>query len=157
MTIRFYYRILTATLLSILAVSGNLYAQSTESTSPAPVELFSINFDLSPETAIEVAKARFGCNYSELNEACYVDGTKVFQIETEMGKLSEIYFPCQAYNGCSYKISEVIDALEIQKSLKFDDTNNCLVTELGAEICILGSKTIYMNRGKFRVPKLNFD
>ena len=180
---RFFSSILTTFLYSVLAFTGNLQAQSeaefttnsdlnstvdyqisdTEGTfenidiPPAPVELFSINFDLSPETAIEVGQVRFGCEYNQYNGLCYIGDTKVFEIKTEMGKLKTIYFLCQAYNGCSYKMSEIIDALESQKSLKFDDITNCVVTKLGAKICILKNKTIYMSRGKFRVPELNFD
>ena len=157
MTFRFPSIILLAFLLPLLAFTNKLQAQSTESNSPAPVELFSINFDLSPETAIEVGQVRFGCEYNQYNGLCYIGDTKVFEIKTEMGKLKTIYFLCQAYNGCSYKMSEIIDALESQKSLKFDDITNCVVTELGAKICILKNKTIYMSRGKFRVPELNFD
>ena len=93
----------------------------------------------------------------KLSNIQILPNTKVFEIKTEMGKLNIIYFLCQAYNGCSYKMSEIIDALERQKSLKFDDITDWLVTDLGAEICILASKTIYMSRGKFRVPELNFD
>ena len=152
MKIRFYYKILAATLLSILAVSGNLYAQTTESNSPAPVELFSINFDLSPETAIEVGEARFGCEYK--GSGCFLKGTKLFEITQVKGRLSSVEFLCSSYDGCSFSDDEIIEALAAQKSLIF--TGNCTTTQLGAKICVQ-YKDIHMYRKKFRVPELNFD
>ncbi len=154
MTIRFYYRIFTTTLLSILAVTGNLYAQTTESNSPAPVELFSINFDLSPETAIEVGEARFGCEYKIYDKICYLKGTKLFKITQKKGKLFSVRFYCTSFDGCSFSDEEVIEALEAQKALVFE--RSCATTELGASVCVTYSD-ITMSRNKFRVPELSFD
>ena len=154
MRIRFYYKILATTLLSILAVTGNLQAQSTETVSPDPVELFSINFDLSPETAVEVGETRFGCTYYNNNNICYLKGTALFTITQKKGMLSSVKFFCASFDGCSYSDNEIVEALAAQKSLVFD--GNCTITELGAEICVQ-FKDITMRRSKFRVPELNFD
>ena len=153
MTIRFPSIILFAFLLPLLAFTNKLQAQSTESNSPAPVELFSINFDLSPETAAKVGKVRFGCEYQF--GACKISGTTVFTILTEKGKLNKIIFSCHAYDGCSFSKDEVKTALASQKSLVFD--GNCASTSLGARICVSNERSISMTRYKFRVPELNFD
>ena len=118
---------------------------------PAPVELFSINFDLSPETAIEVGEARFGCEYSEYNKfegSCFFKGSTLFKITQKIGKLSSVTFYCTSFDGCSFSDQEIIEALAAQKSLKF--SGGCTITELGAEICVK-YQDITMSRNRFRV------
>ena len=81
---KFSSKILTALLLSDLVFSSNLQAQSDNlnaDTFPTPVELFSINFDLSPETAVDVGQVRFGCKYKHLEGTCLNGITKVLKFQ----------------------------------------------------------------------------
>ena len=128
-----------------------------------PISLFQIDFDLTADSAFELAAARFKCDSqfswnSNGNKYCDVNGSTMVSVNRRANDLAAVDFYCSTFNGCGYSSTELKESLSQTKMLVFEE--NCAAGGLGEEVCVSGeyeSLKIIMNRAKFRAKNLSFD
>ena len=127
-----------------------------------PISLFQIDFDLTADSAFELAAARFKCasqwGWRDGRNHCALNDTKMVIVNSRGNDLAKVTFTCSTFNGCGYSSAELKESLSQTKMLIFEE--NCAVGGLGEEVCVSGeyeSLKIIMNRAKFRAKNLSFD
>ena len=127
-----------------------------------PISLFQIDFDLTADSAFELAAARFKCasqwGWHDGQNHCALNDTKMVIVDSRGNDLAKVTFTCSTFNGCGYSSAELKESLSQTKMLIFEE--NCAVGGLGEEVCVSGeyeSLKIIMNRAKFRAKNLSFD
>jgi hypothetical protein len=128
-----------------------------------PISLFQIDFDLTADSAFELAAARFKCaseygGWHKGQNNCELNDTKMVIVNSRGNDLAKVTFTCSTFNGCGYSADELKKSLSKTKLLVFE--GDCAAGGLGEEVCVSGNYVdlrITMNRAKFRAKTLSFD
>ena len=127
-----------------------------------PISLFQIDFDLTADSAFELAAARFKCaslwGWSDGYMECKLNDTRMVIVYSRGNELAKVTFTCSTFNGCGYSADELKKSLSKTKLLVFE--GDCAAGGLGEEVCVYGEYEdirITMNRAKFRAKNLSFD
>ena len=127
-----------------------------------PISLFQIDFDLTADSAFELAAARFKCasqwGWRDGRNHCALNDTKMVIVNNRGNDLAKVTFTCSTFNGCGYSADELKKSLSKTKLLVFE--GDCAAGGLGEEVCVYGEYEdirITMNRAKFRAKNLSFD
>ena len=155
-----------------------LWAQTEEPETEVPgivdakaITIFGINFDLTTDQIKTVLKERFKCQDYYMKKS---NGSQCIPLEggsvvdwglNDLGDVTAVKFSCDIFNGCDYEPEVIFSSLQerfklvksVEDSVELTD-DICGQGPLGEQMCLFkGSKSIVLEKYKFRQKALNFD
>ena len=116
------------------------------------ITIFGFNFDMDQDEALNSLASRFKC--TAYNSYCGL----ITYARDKVGKIYQITFPCEIFNGCTYSRKEIFQKLSSTFQLiEQGKERTCDMGIAGEKICVAADKSVTLYKLKFRQKPMSFD